>query len=62
MEAVHYSLRLTGSSFFDLVMLERAKEFENKYPGLCVERDSEAITISGMLTAEDALRFWQEVE
>ncbi len=61
-ENVSLKLSLTGSSFFDMVIHKRARELAAKYPGLSVSRDKESITISGMLHAEDARRFRQEVE
>lgn len=59
---INFTLQLTGSQFFDIVMLARAGELEKKYPGLSIRREQKQIIIGGTLDDESAESFYREVE
>ena len=49
MHKVEYTLNLTGSKLFDIVMFNTAKNLCTEYPGLQFEYDKKTIRISGEL-------------
>ena len=49
MHKVEYTLNLTGSKLFDIVMFNTAKKLCTDYPGLQVEYDKKIIRIFGEL-------------
>ena len=62
MPYINYNIGLTGSSFFDTVLIMRAKELIKDFEGLTVtvERDKH-ITISGDVSAEGAEKLHGEL-
>ena len=60
-QEICYSLQLTGSVFFDRVLMMRAMELKKNYPGLEVTADTKKLTIAGRVSASDAAALRQEL-
>lgn len=55
MHKVEYTIKLTGSKLFDVVMYNTAKKLCMDYPGLSFEYDETAIRVFGELD-----EYWYE--
>ena len=62
MEEIKYVLSLTGSSFFDAVVIMRAQELTKKYTGISLLRDGNSLIISGQLSSEQAALLREELD
>ena len=61
--SVSYELKLTGSKFFDTIILMRARELAMYYPGLELEvEEGKCLRLHGELTHEIAQRLHGELE
>ncbi|MBE6969348.1 MAG: hypothetical protein E7442_04415 [Ruminococcaceae bacterium] len=62
MPYISYNIGLTGSRFFDTVLIMRAKELVKEYPGMKVDVVVDKhIIISGDITAEGAEKLHEEL-
>lgn len=55
MKKVEYTIKLTGSKIFDIVMYNTAKKLCSDYPGLSFEYDDTSIRVFGELD-----EYWYE--
>lgn len=55
MKKVEYTIPLTGSKLFDMVMYNTAKKLCSDYPGLALDTTENAIRVYGELT-----EYWYE--
>ena len=62
MPYIHYEIGLTGSRFFDTVLIMRAKELAKEHPEVTVEVERDKlIRISGEVTEEGAEKLQAEL-
>ena len=62
MPYINYSIGLTGSRFFDTVLIMRAKELIKEYDGVKVEvHPDKHIAIIGDISAEGAEKLHEEL-
>ena len=54
MASVKYSIKLTGSKLFDVVMYNTAKDLCVRYPGLQLSYTHDEILLAGMITPDKA--------
>lgn len=61
MHKINYSIKLSGSQLFDMVMYNTAKKLCQDYPGLDFEYDMTAIYVYGQLDDEHYAKYQEEM-